>query len=120
MSLYDVNSLSSGPSLSTAILSEVISLSNLSGLIAILPPSFSSIILQCPNMPLCSDREKLLSLLSCEVSQSNAVRALNASPATISVDTAYLREHARDYLGTYDEYFAEEYKQCIDFLREYS
>jgi hypothetical protein len=36
MSLYDVASLSSVPSLSTAVLNAVISLSNLSGLIAIL------------------------------------------------------------------------------------
>jgi hypothetical protein len=35
MSLYDVASLSNAPSLSTAVLSAVISLSNLSGLIAI-------------------------------------------------------------------------------------
>ena len=35
MSLYDVASLSNTPSLSTAVLSEVISLSTLSGLIAI-------------------------------------------------------------------------------------
>ncbi len=39
MSLYDAASLSKTPSLSTAVLSAVISLSNLSGLIAILPPS---------------------------------------------------------------------------------
>ena len=54
MSLYDVASLSRVPSLSTAVRNAVISLSNLSGLIAILPPSFSSIILQCPNIALCS------------------------------------------------------------------
>jgi hypothetical protein len=42
------------PSLSIAIRNAVISLSNLSGLIAILPPSVSSIILQCPNIALCS------------------------------------------------------------------
>jgi hypothetical protein len=35
MSLYDAASLSSVPSLSTAVLSEVINLSNLTGLIAI-------------------------------------------------------------------------------------
>jgi hypothetical protein len=44
ISLYDVASLSNVPSLSTAVLNEVISLSNLSGLIAILPPSLSEII----------------------------------------------------------------------------
>jgi hypothetical protein len=38
----------------TAVLSDAISLSNLSGLIAMRPPSRSSIILQCPNMALCS------------------------------------------------------------------
>src|SRR5919198_6322851 len=55
MSLYDVASLSNTPSLSTAVLNAVISLSNLSGLIAILPPSCSIIILQCPNIDLCSE-----------------------------------------------------------------
>ncbi|MFL6456222.1 MAG: hypothetical protein ACJ71G_04545 [Nitrososphaeraceae archaeon] len=40
--MYDVTSLSSVPSLSTAVLSEVISLSNLSGLIAIFPGSCSA------------------------------------------------------------------------------
>jgi hypothetical protein len=45
MSLYDVDSLSSVPSLSTAILNVVInSQIYLSGLIAILPPSLSNII----------------------------------------------------------------------------
>jgi hypothetical protein len=38
ISLYDVDSLSSVPSLSTAVLNAVMSLSNLSGLIAILLP----------------------------------------------------------------------------------
>jgi hypothetical protein len=37
MLLYDVDSLSGVPSLSTGVLNAVISLSNLSGLIAILP-----------------------------------------------------------------------------------
>jgi hypothetical protein len=55
MSLYEVDSLSNTPSLSTAVLNAVISLSNLSGLIAILPPSVSNIILQCPNIALCSE-----------------------------------------------------------------
>ena len=54
MSLYEVASLSKVPSLSTAVLSAIISLSNLSGLIAILPPSSYSIILQCPSIVLCS------------------------------------------------------------------
>jgi hypothetical protein len=43
MSLYDVDSLSNVPSLSTAVLNAVISLSNLSGLIAIFPPRYWSI-----------------------------------------------------------------------------
>jgi adenylate cyclase len=38
--------------MTTAVLNAVITLSNLSGLIAILPPSLSSIILQCPNIAL--------------------------------------------------------------------
>jgi hypothetical protein len=42
MSLYDVASLSSVPSLSTAVLNAVISLSNLSELMAIRPCSTSS------------------------------------------------------------------------------
>jgi hypothetical protein len=42
MLLYEVASLSSVPSLSTAVLNAVISLSNLSGLIAMRPPSFSN------------------------------------------------------------------------------
>lgn len=42
MSLNDVASLSNLPSLSTAVLNAVISLSNLSELIAIFPSSFSS------------------------------------------------------------------------------
>jgi hypothetical protein len=41
--------------LSTAVLNAVISLSNLSGLIAIRPPSLSIIILQCPSIALCSE-----------------------------------------------------------------
>jgi hypothetical protein len=40
-----------------ADLDEVISLSNLSGLIAIFPGSCSSIILQCPNIALCSEND---------------------------------------------------------------
>src|ERR687887_1117954 len=55
MSLYDVDSLSNTPSLSTAVLNAVISLSNLSGLIAIFLGSCSNIILQCPNIALCSE-----------------------------------------------------------------
>jgi hypothetical protein len=54
ISLYDVASLSNALSLSTAVLSEVINLSNLSGLIAMRPPSVYNIILQCPNIALCS------------------------------------------------------------------
>jgi len=61
-------------------------------------------------------REKVQAGLACGKSLTSLSQDLNVSLPTISNDAAFLRLHARDYIKRYDEYFSEQYKQCLDFL----
>jgi hypothetical protein len=61
-------------------------------------------------------REKVQNLLCCGVPQTNISKALNIPLSTCHDDVVFLREHARNYFRTYDQHFAEEYKQVMDFL----
>jgi hypothetical protein len=61
-------------------------------------------------------REKVQSLLACGVTQVKIAQALHCSEYTISTDVAFLKAKARDYVADYEQHFAAEYKQCIDFI----
>jgi hypothetical protein len=45
-------------------------------------------------------------------------QALHVSEFTISQDVTFLKQHARDYIKNFDEHFAAEYKQCLDFISQ--
>ena len=56
------------------------------------------------------------SLLACGKSQTAISHELNVPLSTVHLDVVFLRAHAREYVKRYDETFAEQYLQCINFL----
>lgn len=63
-------------------------------------------------------RDKVQSLLACGATQVKIAEALNVSEFTISQDVAFLKAKAREYIANYEQHFAAEYKQCIDFISQ--
>jgi hypothetical protein len=59
-------------------------------------------------------RERLQQLLAMGVSQTKAAAALHVSEATITHDTQYLKQHAKDYLHNYSDVFEQRWKEVMD------